>query len=79
MKFYLDWTQLCPNHVCYSLFLQGILDGYASVFSSELGTLKNTTVSICLDPTAQPGFCKAQTVDYTLKGKTEKELDCLVQ
>ena len=79
MKLCLDWTQLCANHICYSLFLQGILDEHTSVFSSELGTLKNTTVSICLDPTVQPCFCKAQTVPYSLKGKSEKELDHLVQ
>ena len=63
----------------YSISQQGILDEHASVFSSELGTLKDTTVSISLDPTAQPHFCKAQTVPYSLKGKTERELDCLVQ
>ena len=59
MTLRLDWTQLCANHVCYSLSLQGILDEHSSVFSSELGTLKDTTLSISLDPTAQPRFCKA--------------------
>ena len=44
MKLHLDWTQLCANHVCYSLSLQDILDEHSSVFSSELGTLKDTTV-----------------------------------
>ena len=78
-KLCLDWTQLCANHVCYSLSLQGILDKYTSVFSSELGTLKDTTVTISLDPTAQPQFCKGRTVPYALKGKIEKELDRLVQ
>ena len=72
MKLHLDWTQLCANHVCYSLSLQDILDEHSSVFSSELGSLKDTIVSISLDPTAQPRFCKARTVPYSLKGKTEK-------
>ena len=40
MKLCLDWTQLCANHVCYSLSLQDILDEHASIFSSELGMLK---------------------------------------
>ena len=79
MKLRLDWTQLCANHVCYPLSQQGILDEHTSVFSSELGTLKDTTVSISLDRTAQPRFCKARTVPYSLKGKIEKELDYLVQ
>ena len=57
-KIHLDWTQLCANHVCYSLSLQGILDEYSSVFSPELGTLKDTSVTISLDHTVQPRFCK---------------------
>ena len=78
-KLKLDWTQLCVNHVCYSLSLQGILDKYSSVFDSELGTLKDTAVTIHIDPSAQPRFCKARTVPYALKGKIEKELDRLVE
>ena len=78
MKIRLDWIQLCANHVCYSLSLQGILDVYSSVFSPELGTLKDTSVTISLDHTVQPQFCKPRTVPYSLKGKTEKELDRLV-
>ena len=61
------------------LSLQGILDEYSSVFTSELGTLKDSAVTISLDPTAQPCFCTARTVPYAFKGKIEKELDCLVQ
>ena len=72
-KIYLDWTELCNNHACYSLSLQDILDGNSSVFSPELGNLKGTTATIQLDPSAQPRFCKARTVPYALKGKTSKE------
>ena len=78
-KIRLDWTQLCANHVCYSLSLQGILEEYSSVFSPELGTLKDTSVTISLDHTVQLRFCKPQTVPFSLKGKIEKELDCLVK
>ena len=79
MTLKLDWTQLCANHVCSSLSLQGILDEHSSVFDSKLETLNDTTVTIRLDPTAQPRFCKARTVPHALKGKIEKELDRLVK
>ena len=62
IKLQLDYTQLCTNNACYSLSLQGILDEYTTVFSSDLGTLKGTSMTISLDPTAQPQFCKAHTV-----------------
>ena len=79
MALKLDWTQLCANHVCSSLSLQGILDEHSSIFDSKLGALNDTTVTVHLDPTAQPRFCKARTVPYTLKEKIEKELDHLVE
>ena len=75
----LDWTELCNNHACYSLSLQDILDVNSSVFSPELGTLKDAVATIQLDPSTQPRFCKATTVPYPLKGKIEKELDRLVK
>ena len=78
-KIQLDWTELCNNHACYSLSLQDILEVNASVFSPELGTLKDATATIQLDPSAQPRFCKARTVPYALKGKIESELDRLVK
>ena len=78
-KIRLDWTELCNNHACYSLSLQDILDVNSSVFSPELGTLKDATATIQRDPSAQPRFCKARTVPYALKGKIEKELDRLVK
>ena len=56
-----------------------ILDEHSSVFTSELGTLKDSAVTISLDPTAQTQFCKARTVLYAFKGKIEKKLDRLVQ
>ena len=80
MKICLDWTNLfCVNHACYSLSLQGILDTYTTIFSSELGGLKGTNATIRVDPTAQPRFHKPRAVPYALKAKIEKELDRLIQ
>ena len=80
MKICLDWTNLfCVNHACYSLSLQGILDTYTTIFSSELGVLKGTNATIRVDPTAQPRFHKPRAVPYALKAKIEKELDRLIQ
>ena len=78
-KICLDWTQLCNNHVCYSLSLQGIFADYSSVFDTELGTLKGFKATIHVDPTAQPRFCKPRAVPHALKEKIEKELDRLIK
>ena len=78
-KIRLDWTQLCNNHVCYSLSLQGILADYSSVFDTALETLKGFKAPICVDPTAQPCFCKPRAVPYALKEKIEKEFDRLLK
>ena len=78
-KIRLDWTQLCSNHVCYSLSLQGILADYSTVFDTELGTLKDFKAIIRVDPAAQPRFCKPRAVPYALKEKIKKELDWLLK
>lgn len=79
-RIHLDWTNLlCNNHACYSLSLQQILNNHATVFSSDLGTVKGITATIQLNSTAQPRFYKPWTVPHALKGKIEKELDRLVQ
>jgi len=57
VKIHLDWTELCINYTCCSLSLQDTLEGNLSVFSSELGTLKDTTVTIKSDSSAQSCLC----------------------
>jgi len=47
MKICLDWNSLfCVDHASFSLSLQGILDTYTTVFSSDLGVLKGTKATI---------------------------------
>ena len=45
-KIHLDWTKLCNNHAYYSLSVQDILAVNSSVFSPELGTLKDAMATI---------------------------------
>lgn len=59
--------------------VQDILAKYADVFKDELGTLKGTSVKLCVDPTAQPHFFKPRTVPYAMVGKVEAELERLQQ
>ena len=78
-KIRLDWTQLCNNHVCYSLSLQGILADYSTIFDTELGTLIGLKATIRVDPAAQPHFFKPRAAPYASKEKIEKELDQLLK
>jgi len=71
VKIHLDWTGLCINNACCSLSLQDALVGNLSVFSSELGNLKDTTVKIKLDSSAQSHSC-LNLVLPSEKGNVEK-------
>ena len=59
----LDWGQI---HQVYSAALLSILDKYSSVFSDELGTLKD---KIYADPNAPPRF---HSFAFTLRDLVEK-------
>ncbi|XP_062374782.1 uncharacterized protein K02A2.6-like [Sardina pilchardus] len=52
---------------------------YADVFRDELGTLRGTTVKLCVDPKAQPRFFKPRPVPYAMRVKVEAELERLQQ
>ena len=75
----MDWTELCNNHCCYSLSLQGILDQHAEVFQTGLGTASNLEAVIHIEPEAKPRFFKPRTVPYAIKPKVEMELKRLQQ
>ena len=57
--------------------LQSIQNAHSNVFSVRLGTLKDTTGKIYIDPEAKPKFMKARPVPYALKAKVELELNRL--
>ena len=48
-----------------------------SVFSEEMGCLKDFKVKIPMDKTMKPRFCRARPVPYAIKAGVEKELDHL--
>ena len=51
---------------------------FPELFAPGLGTLKNQTFSLTVDPNIPPKFCKFRTVPYALRAKVEDELDRLV-
>ena len=59
--------------------LNKIISEYESVFSDELGTLKDVEIEIPIQPNVNPKFFRACPVPYSLKDKIEKELDRLVK
>ena len=57
--------------------LQSVLDAHREVFADGLGTVKDVTAAIHVDPTATPQFYKANPLPYTLRKKVEQELERL--
>ena len=84
-KLKLNWESIFNSYVgtekCYSnnKSLNKIISEYESVFSDELGTLKNLEIEIPIQPNVNPKFFRARPVPYSLKDKIEKELDRLVK
>ncbi|XP_061177726.1 uncharacterized protein K02A2.6-like [Saccostrea echinata] len=54
--------------------LKKILDRHQAVFGSEIGRLEGIRGTLYLEDNAQPKFCKARPVPYSLKPKVEEEL-----
>ena len=72
-KFPLHWGQI--HHVNNAL--QEVLSRQSSVFSAELGMLKDFKVSLDLDETVKPRYCKARPVPYAMRALVNEELDRL--
>ncbi|XP_042372461.1 uncharacterized protein K02A2.6-like [Plectropomus leopardus] len=71
-KIRLNWHEIKYVHAT-----EDILKQYSDVFRDELGTLKDVTVKLHVDPEATPRFCKPRSVPYAMKGKVEEELERL--
>ena len=57
--------------------LQQLLQPFEAVFKEELGTFTGDKVTIHLDPSVVPKFCKARPLPYSMKEMVEKELQRL--
>lgn len=57
--------------------LQQLLQPFESIFKDELSTFTGDKVSIHIDPSVAPKFCKARPLPYSMKEMVEKELQHL--
>ncbi|KAL2095791.1 hypothetical protein ACEWY4_007939 [Coilia grayii] len=76
----LDWPVLLDGlfQVCDGP-LAAVLENHKAVFQNELGELKGTKVTISVDESVPPRFCKARPVPLALQRKVEIELTRLVE
>ena len=76
----IDWSQfkraMQVNNV--NEVLNNLCEEYFEVFSPGLGTMKGVEVWLNVDKGAKPVFYKARPVPYSIKEKTELELERLV-
>jgi hypothetical protein len=78
--FYTQWLEKSVQHF-ESQFpqkaIQTILGKYKSVFSEDVGTLKDIKAKFSLKPDAKLKFCKARPVPHSLKPAVDIKLDRL--
>lgn len=75
-KIQLNWGEI---RLIKGLCARDVVARYPEVFKDELGTLRGTTVKLCVEPNATPRFFKPRSVPYAMKYKVEKELERLQQ
>ncbi len=71
----LAWQEIHQVRRLYST--AEIMNQYEELFRDDLGKLKGQTVQIKIKSDAQPKFCKARTVPFSMKKQVEDELDRL--
>ncbi len=75
-KIKLNWGEI---RLIRGLCADDVVARYPDVFKDELGTLRGTTVKLCVEPNAIPRFFKPRSVPFAMKHKVEKELERLQQ
>ncbi len=75
-KIKLNWGEM---RIIKGLCAEDVVARYPDVFKDELGTLRGTTVKLCVEPNAIPRFFKPRSVPFAMKHKVEKELERLQQ
>ena len=73
----LNWKKLFQPVLKVDDQLTQLLESFSDVFKDELGTLQGDKVSIHIDSTVPPKFCKARSLPYAMREKVEKELQNL--
>lgn len=58
--------------------LATVLRKHDEVFKNELGSMKDITVRLSVQPNAKPKFLKARPVPFAIRSKVDAELDSLV-
>ena len=74
----LNLTEVKLNSINASTHSQLLAD-YPELFSPGLGCLKDHVVTIDVDQSVSPKYCKARTVPYALRDSVDQELDRLVR
>lgn len=75
-----DWLHTIPlnrHDIKYVQKTEDNLKQYNDVFWDELGTVKEVTIKLHVDPETTPRFFKPRSVPYSMKGKVEEELERL--
>lgn len=75
MKIRLDWSNI--HAVKTATSLQEVLNNYKELFNGELGKVQSFQGKLLLRENAQPKFCKARAVPFSIKDAIGKELDRL--
>ena len=73
----LNWPKLFRAILKVDDKLSQLLQSFAGVFEDKLGTLQGEKVSIHIDFSVPPKFCKARSLPYAMKEKVETELQRL--